>query len=97
MEKSIPFLFFTSWIRMLFPFFDPLAFPKIATSPFSMAMTGLMDKIFPAQAAVFEMRPPCFKYSRVSKTAKTQTSFFFSSSFSAISFAESPSSRSFTA
>ena len=82
---------------MLFPFFDPLAFPKIATSPFSMAMTGLMDKIFPAQAAVFEMRPPCFKYSRVSKTAKTQTSFFFSSSFSAISFAESPSSRSFTA
>ena len=75
MEKSIPLHFEISSRHILHPFLEPRAFPRTATSPSTIAITGLMERRFPASAAVFEIRPPRFKYSKVSKRARTRTSF----------------------
>ena len=66
MEKLIPPFLFVSSISILFPFFEPLAFPNIATSPFTIAITGLIESREPAKAAVEDILPPRFKYSNVS-------------------------------
>ena len=54
---------------------SPAFLARTATSPFSMAMTGLMDRRVPAKAEAEEIRPPFFKYSKVSKSAIDHTFF----------------------
>ena len=69
-SKSIPPALLICSIRRLLPCLEPLAFPRIITSPSATPTTGLMDRTLPAKATVFEMRPPLFRYSRVSTDAE---------------------------
>ena len=67
-HASTPSAFSISRMRKLLPFLEPRAFPSIMISPSTTATTGLMARAPPMNATVGEIRPPFFKYSRVSKS-----------------------------
>ena len=79
------------------PAFLPRHFPTETTRPSSMVMMGLIPRRPPTTAVAPEMRPPIFRYLRVSTTASSRTRPASSSTCALSSARESSWSRSWQA
>ena len=95
--KSIPPVSRICSANRLFPCLDPLALPRMATSPCRMAITGLIVRRLPARAAAFEILPPFFRYSSVSRSATSRIRPLSASSLSTTSSNDIPLSISLRA